>query len=224
MTGKELLEQGERLREAGQTLDALDIIHRALEQFVAEKNYAGQAHCLLARAICWQHLYQFHGSEPVYVLLYRKDAEVMLELVLSKQIANETANAYYISAKAQMMIGNFDQAATLFQDALRYLDPSRQAQAADWQTNYGKALYLSDQKEQGLGLMIRGLEELHEHAKEVDSYTANVWISGALLRLAECTKEEKYLKEAEKMINSDPKQVVRKKQLENYLKTGSTVL
>ena len=210
------------MRESGQTLDALDMIHRALEQFVVEKNYAGQAHCLLSRAICWQHLYQFHASEPVYASLYRKDAEAMLEIVLSKQIANETANAYYITAKAQMMMGNFDRAATLFQDALKYLDPARQAQAADWQANYGKALYLHGQKEQGLELMIRSLEALRQHAKEVDSYTANVWISGALLRLAECTKEEKYLTEAKQVINSDPKQIVRKKQLENYLKTGSS--
>jgi tetratricopeptide (TPR) repeat protein len=228
--GQASLEKGQKLREAGETLEAIDAINRSIAVFASEKNYSAFAHAILDRAICWQHLYQFYDNDFGYAVLYKKEAEGMLEIVLEKKIQKELALAFYINAKAQMIYGNYKKAVELFNQALKNISPDRKAQRGDWETNLGKALYLSHNKSKGLQEMLQGLEIIKTHRREVDDYTAQVWISGAYLRLAETLKldrpsdSKKYLKQARAIIDSEASQVVRKKQLANYLKTGKTGL
>lgn len=224
--GEQLLLQGQQLREQGKTLEALDFLNRALEAFIREQNYSRFAHALLDRAICWQHLYQFNNNDFAFAVLYKKDAEAMLEIVRAKNIRDELAGVYFISGKAQMLFNEYGQAVDFFSKAVENISANRKAQKGDWKTNLGKALYLDGNKEQGIKEILEGTELIKQNSSDADEYTANVWLSGGYLRLAEVLKQDdksasdKYLAEAKKIIESNSKQIVRKKQLENFIKTG----
>jgi tetratricopeptide (TPR) repeat protein len=224
--GEKLLLQGQRLRERGKTLEALNVLNIALEAFVKEKNYARFTHALLDRAICWQHLHQFNNNDFAFAILYKKDAEAMLEIVKAKNIKTQIAEAYFINGKAQMFFANYKQAEDFFSKALKKLSVSKKAQRGDWLTNFGKAKYLNGQKQKGLKEILDGIDQLKKHRGEIGQYIFKVWLSGGYLRLAETLtqdspKESKqYLKQARMVIESDPRQIVRKKQLENFIKSG----
>lgn len=224
----ELLKQGQQLRENGQTFEALDAINRSLDFFSYVQDYSGFAHAILDRAICWQHLYQFHNNDYGFAVLYKKDAESMLEIVEAKNITTQEAGAYFINAKAMMLFDNYDQAIENFNLSIAKMTTDRNAQKGDWQTNLGKAMYLKGKKQEGVQLILEGIERVKKYSDEIDQYTANVWISGGYIRLAEVLQKdnaklsEDYLQKAKVIIEADPRQIVRKKQIENYLKTQKT--
>jgi tetratricopeptide (TPR) repeat protein len=222
--GEDMLLQGQQLREQGRTVEALDKLHQALIAFAQEQNYGRFAHTLLDRAICWQHLYHVHGFEG-FLNLFIKDAEAMLELVQTHGIAEELAGACYMQAKALLMVKNYPAAVVWYKQALEKV--KQKSQYGDWMSNLGKALYLSGDKEQGVKVMLAGIKTIQEHAHEVDDYTANVWLSGGYLRLAEALKtddpseSEHYLVEAERIISAHLKNTMREQQLELFRKNGS---
>lgn len=227
---EQLLKQGQDLRETGQTLEAIDKFNQALDAFATDRNHAQFVHALLDRAICWQHLSQFHGNDFSFAVLFKKDAEAAIEIVEMRNIEKELATTLFMNAKAAMMFGDFDHAAEVFHKAISNMTPDRQAQRGDWQTNLGKALYLSGDKKSGLKTLLAGIEQIKKHSSEVTDYESRVWLTGGLMRLAEILATDKpeqaskYLVEAREIIESDPTLTVRQKQLENYLKTGITGL
>lgn len=226
LSGEQLLLQGQQLREQGKTFEALDFLNRALEAFAQEQDYARFAHALLDRGICWQHLYQFNGNDFGFAALYKKDAEAMLEIVVAKQASQELGQAYFMNAKAAVVFKEYDKAIAFFIKAIENIR-DRPAQKGDWRVNLGKALYLNGEKEKGVTEMLAGIADIQSHATEVDSYTANVWLSGGYLRLAEALRQDdpaeskKYLGHAKAITDADPQQIIRKRQLETLLKNGS---
>ncbi len=229
LTGKELLIEGEELRESGKTLEALDKINRSLDAFSFEQNYGGFAHALLARAICWQHLYQFHNLDFGFATLSKKDAEAMLEIVKEKNIVEEVSGAYFWNAKAALIFGEYIKAVEMFETALQKMTPGRNAQKGDWLTNWGKALYFSGRKDVVIQKALEGVEQIKKYSTEVDDYTFKVWLSGGYIRLTEMLAQDnpaeskKYLEQAQQLI-AEPKFTVRQKQIEAFLKNGKTGL
>ncbi len=67
--------------------------------------------------------------------------------------------------------------------------------------------------------MIKGLNQVKKYFGQFDTFTANVWHSGAYMRLAEALRADQparareYLKAAKKIIASGPRLIMRKKQL-----------
>jgi tetratricopeptide (TPR) repeat protein len=227
-TGKELLIVGQTLREQGKTFEALDMINQSLDAFAKEQNDADFAHALIDRAICWQHLWQF-SDYLGFAVLYRKDAEAVLELVKSKNIDREEAGAYFINAKAAVIFGDYKKAVELFEIAISKMSPDRSAQKGDWQTNLGKAIYFSGDKDKGLKEALSGIEQIEKYSSEADEYTSKVWLSGGYMRLAEMlasdspSESKKYLDQAQKIV-ADPKFSIRQKQIQAFIKTGKTGL
>ena len=227
---EELLLQGQILREQGKTFEALDYLNKALEAFAKEKNYARFAHALLDRAICWQHLYQFNNNDPGFAVLYKKDAEAMLEVLENNHIKEELSGAYFINARAASLFGDFGKAIKFFKKALELLPSSMAAQRGDWQTNLGKSLYFAGEKERGLNEIMVGIEQIKNHLAEVGDYAGKVWLSGGYMRLAEVllkddrTRSREYLKMAKGIVASDKKFMVRQKQISNFEQTGKSGL
>lgn len=230
MTGEEFLLKGQQAREAGRTFEALDFLNHALDVFILEKNYARFAHALLDRGICWQHLYQFHGNDPCFAVLYKKDAEAVLEILQSQKIEQELDGAYFMNAKAASLFGDFTQAVEFFTQAIQHLPDENQVQKGDWQTNLGRAIYYTGKHEAGITQILSGIEQMQAHADGVDDYTFRVWLSGAYLRLAEIyllndkQKSNEYLQTAKGILGDDSKFIVRQKQIENFIKTGKSGL
>ena len=228
--GEKLLLEGQQLREQGRTLEAIDSLNRAINEFAIQHDHARFAHAILDRAICYQHLYQFTGNDFGYAVLYRKDAEAMLTIVEAENIEVERDQAYFMNAKASSIFADYPSAIGFFTRAIESMPEARAAQKGDWRTNLGKALYLNGEKDRGVAEILEGIEQVKQHAQDVDAYTSNVWISGGYLRLAELLREdspqksEGYLEEAKKIVENDPQQVVRKKQIENFESSGKTGL
>jgi tetratricopeptide (TPR) repeat protein len=219
----------QQLREQGKTLQALDALNSALLAFAAQRNYSRFSHALLDRTICWQHLYQFNNNDIVYAVLHKKDAESMLEIVQNKNIKKELSGAYFVNAKANMLYADYGKAVNFFTKALKKLSPNKKMQKGDWLTNLGKAYYLNGHKPMGLKIILTGIAQLQKHAGEIDNYTYTVWLSGGYLRLAEILKKDSpaksnnYLGMAKKIIATDPRQIIRKKQLRNFALDGISV-
>ena len=150
----------------------------------------------------------------------------MLEIVKAKKITTEIAGAYFVNGKAQMLFANYKQAVSFFDKALAKLSLVKKAQRGEWLTNLGKAKYLKGEKEKGLNMIFKGIHQLKKHSGDIDGYTFNIWLSGAYLRLAEILKQDRptesanYLKQARTIIQPDAKQIIRKKQLANFVKSG----
>jgi len=66
--------------------------------------------------------------------------------------------------------------------------------------------------------LLAGLELIKKYKSSTDSFVYNVWHSGCLMRLAELTKNKKYLLEAQKIIDSDPRLIIRKRQIKELKK------
>ncbi len=230
MTGEELLKLGQDAREAGRTFEALDLLNRSLEVFAREKDLARFAHVLLDRGICWQHLYQFNHNDPGFAVLYKKDAEAMLEILLSQHLNEELDGAYYMNAKAASLYGDYAKAVELFRLAIQHLPQTRLAQKGDWRTSLGKALYYSGEKDKGVQEALEGVEQIKAHAAEIDVYMAGVWVSGGYMKLAEMflqdepAKSAGYVEQAKAVLGNDSQFAVRRKQLDNFIETGKSGL
>jgi tetratricopeptide (TPR) repeat protein len=229
-TAEQLLLEGQTLREQGKTFEAIDKLNRALDAFAAEKNYARFAHALLDRGICWQHLYQFHGNDPAFAILYKKDAEAMLEVLQSQNISEELDGAYFMNAKAAVIFKDYDKAVGFFQRALERLSKEKNAQRGDWRTNLGKSMYLNGEKEAGLKEIEQGISDVEKFAAGVDDYTHKVWLSGGYMRLAEVLlrdnpeQSKQSLDKAREILGEDPRFDVRQKQIANFLTTEDSGL
>ncbi len=62
---------------------------------------------ILDRAICYQHLYQFYENHRGFAVLYKKDAEAMLEIVEAEKL-DELDQAYFINAKARVLFREYE--------------------------------------------------------------------------------------------------------------------
>ena len=67
--------------------------------------------------------------------------------------------------------------------------------------------------------MLKGLKEIKQGEAEVDPFLIHVWESGIHMRLAELLKEDeseeakKHYQQARKIAESDPKLIIRRRQL-----------
>ena len=223
--GENLLLEGQQLREAGLTYDAVAKLNAAMAQFISDEDFARYAHALLDRAICWQHLYQETG-DGIFVILFQSDAETMLKIAESKNLDSELFQAYFANGKANMLQKDYAQAVEFYRQAIGAMPAGHEAQKGDWLAHLGKAEYWAGQKEAGLKDTLDGIELIKKHMHELDSYTTNVWLSGGYLRLADTLKSndkaasDRYLAEARKIIESDQTQIMRRKNLKRFEQTG----
>lgn len=84
----------------------------------------------------------------------------------------------------------------------------------------GEAYHRVGERDKALLLMLRGLREIQEKAYALDESVAHVWESGCYLRLYELehghaapAQLREYLNAAARIIDHDPRLVLRKRQL-----------
>jgi tetratricopeptide (TPR) repeat protein len=224
--GENLLREGQDLREKADPVKSIDVFNHALEVYAKEGNFERFAHTLLDMALAYQQLSQANNNSREFVRLCESSAAAMLKIVEERGLESKKSEAYFINGKAKSLLAEYRLAADYYRKAIDYIAPEKQAQKGDWQTNLGKAVYLSGQREKGRQMILDGIEQVKNHAADAGEYEINVWVSGGYLRLSEVLRSDdeeaaaEYLSEAEKIIKSDPKQIVRK----NFKKTGVTGL
>lgn len=219
---QDLQAQADKLREAGKTLDALDLYNRALVGYQKERNYGAILYVLTGRLISWQHLYN-HENSKVYAILARKEAEAIMSISKEFGIHDKDHLIHYLLGKSCIFLEDFSCAESEFQQAVD-LYPSGQAEKGDWMAHLGEAVYRNGQKEKGKAIILSGVDYINAHAQGLESYTVNVWISGAYLRLAkilindDLNEAKFYLQKGEEVTSGDERLVIRRQQVEKLKK------
>ncbi len=167
---------------AGETLEALNLYNQALVSYQKEHNYKGILGVLTGRLISWQHLFN-QEEDKVYAILARNEAETILRIAKEYNIHDRDYLIHFLFGKSCIFLKDFKCAQDEFAKAIE-LYPSDNGEKGDWMAHLGEAIYRSGDKEKGKAVILQGVEQMKNHADENDSFTMNVWLSGAYLRLA----------------------------------------
>ena len=213
----QLLDKARSQREAGKSQLALNTFNEVLLLGQKNKNYAQIVEALGDKAIIWRHLFE-EKHDPIFAVLARKDAETMLELVKLWAVGEKLHTAYYLLGQAALLFEEYTVAEKYFFKSLRYFKGSL-AEKGSWKYHWAKTLYLTGQKKKALLAFASSIYEIKKHAPQTDSFLVNVYLSGAYSHLAQVLMKDspqeakKYFSEASKIVSSDKRLVVRKKQL-----------
>jgi tetratricopeptide (TPR) repeat protein len=218
---RKLTQQVTDLREAGRQQQALALAGRLILRFAKETDYLGLFDVLGSRCLVWKHLFQL-TRRKVYRFLMRSDAELGLALSITEKLKSRLHVAHFRMAETLMTFQDYKVAAREYQLALRHYRGNR-AERGDFRYHLGEALYRSGKRELGKKTILQGLQEIQANRDAVDSFLANVWESGAYMRIAELLwkskpkKAKQYLGEAKRIIESDKLLVMRRKQFQILL-------
>lgn len=222
---KKLHGMGSDAREKDRHLEALQYLDHAIVGYQKERNYRGLIDALKDRTLTWKH-YFLLTKDSAYAILAKKDAESMLAVAQDKKIDDKLSTSYFRLGEVAMLFEDYSDAIDNYQKSLKhYVGPL--AEKGDFRYHLGEAMYRFGQKKDGKKAMLDGLKELKKGASEVPDFLIHVWESGVYMRLADVLRNEhteeakKYLEEARKIVESDERLVIRRRQfkdLENTFK------
>ena len=218
-TPRKLHRVGSDAREKDRHLEALQYLDHAIVGYQKDKEYRGLIDALKDRTLTWKH-YFLLTHDSVYAILAQKDAESMLAIAKNKKLADKLSTSYFRLGEVAMLFENYSDAIKNYQRSLKYyVGPL--AEKGDFRYHLGEAMYRNGQKKGGKKAMLDGLKELKKGASKVPDFLIHVWESGVYMRLADVLRDDereeakKYLKEAKKIVESDERLVIRKRQFKD---------
>lgn len=220
-TATELQKQADVLREEGKNLKAIDLYNQSIVYYQADKDYANMMGALTGRLLSWKHLF-YKTEDKIYAIFVKKEAEAMFEIANEHNLLDRLYLIHFLNGTSASLLKDYSVAEKEFTKAVE-LYPSDNAEKGDWTAHLGEAMYRNGRKEEGEKLILQGVKKIEQNASQINSFTFNVWVSGAYLRLAKLlkldNKEESqyFLNKAKRIINSDERLVVRKQQLESFM-------
>jgi tetratricopeptide (TPR) repeat protein len=221
-TATELQKQADVLREEGQSLKAIDVYNQAIVRYQEDKDYANMIGALTGRLLSWKHLF-YKTEDKIYAIFVKKEAEAMLEIAKEHQLLDRIYLIHFLNGTSAILLKDYPVAEKEFGQAVE-LYPNDNAEKGDWIAHLGEAIYRNGRKEEGKKLILQGVQIIEEKSSQIDSFIFNVWVSGAYLRLAKLLKPDNleesqiFLSKAKKIIDSDDRLVIRKQQLESFIK------
>lgn len=227
LSAKEHHRQAEELRESDKHLDALKELDQAIVLYQEEGDYLGICEALQSRVLTFKHLY-FLTKDTAFATIAQKEAEASLEVAQSNNIAEKLSSCYFRLGEIAMIFEDFPKAIEWYQKALDSYQGSL-SEKGDYRYHLGEAQYRSGKKEQGKNTIMQGLNEIQEGASEVNPFLAHVWESGLhmkladLLRVDEPEQAREHLDTARQIADSDPKLIIRRRQIEELSKSFNEV-
>ena len=216
MNTNKLHQKAEDLREEDKLLDALKLYEEVIYKYQQEKNYSALIEALGGRCLTYKHLFLL-SKDFVFFNLALHSALSSLEIAKNYKIILKIHRCYFRLGEMEMLANNFLKAEKYYLKAfIKY--PREEAEKGDFQYHLGEAQFRAGKKDEGLKNLLAGLELIKKYKSSTDSFVYNVWHSGCLMRLAELTKNKKYLLEAQKIIDSDPRLIIRKRQIKELKK------
>lgn len=206
-----LHQSAEKLREDDKLVDALKLYEEVIYRYQQEKNYFGLVEAIGGRCLTYKHLFLLNKDFSFLNLAY-SSALSSLEIAKHFNIATKYYRCYFRLGEMEMLKEDYKKAVEYYQKALS-LYPVDEAEKGDFQYHLGEAQYRAGKKDLGLKNILLGLDLIGKYKSSTDSFVFNVWLSGCYLRLTELTKEKNYLDEAQKIIDSDPRLVIRRRQI-----------
>jgi len=167
------------------------------------------------RFLTYKHLYLLEKDQS-FAIFAKHDALSALEIVQNQHLSEKQSQCYFHLGEVEMLFKNYQKATDYFQKSLDKC-PSKDANQGRYFNHLGEAQYLNGNKKNGLKNLQTGLNIIRQFRESTDSFLINVWESGALLKLFYFTQNKNYLDEARKIIDSDPRLVIRRRQLDQFL-------
>jgi tetratricopeptide (TPR) repeat protein len=212
-----LHQQAEDLREQDKLLEALKLYEEVIVNYQKEKNYGGIVEALGGRCLTYKHLFLI-SNDFIFYNLAQHSAISSLEIAGNYQLNHKIYRCYFRLGEMETLAKDYSQAIKFYQQSLS-LYPQDDSEKGDFQYHLGEAQYLNGDIKNGLENLLKGLEKIRQYRHSTDSFLINVWESGCLMKLAMLTKDQKYLSAAKKIIDSDPHLIIRRRQLEQLMKS-----
>ncbi|MBU1117865.1 hypothetical protein KKD37_02775 [Patescibacteria group bacterium] len=212
---KSLHHQAEELREQDKFTEALKLYEQVIVAYEQQKDYSSLVEALGGRFLTYKHLYLLEKDQS-FAVFAKHDALSALEIVQNQPLGDKQSQCYFHLGEVEMLFKNYQKATDYFQKSLdKY--PSKDANQGRYFNHLGEAQYLNGDKKNGLQNLLTGLNIIRQFRESTDSFLINVWESGALLKLFHFTRDKNHLDEAKKIIDSDPRLVIRHRQLDQFL-------
>lgn len=221
-TAIELEKQADVLREKGESLKAIDVYNQAIVRYIEDKDYANMMGSLTNRLLSWKHLF-YKTENKTYAIFVKTEAEQMLEIAREHNLLDRLYLIHFLKATAATLLKDHLCAEKEFQKAVE-LYSSEHPEKGDWIAHLGDAMYRNGKKEEGKNMILQGVSLIKKGSSQIDSFLFNVWVSGAYLRLAKLLKtdnleeSQSFLHQAQEIIDADHRLVIRKQQLDAFMK------
>lgn len=221
-TAAQLQKRADVLREEGQSLKAIDVYNQVIVRYQEDRDYANMIGALTGRLLSWKHLF-YKTGDKIYAIFVKKEAEAILEVAKEHGLRDRIHLFHFLNGTSAILLNDYPAAEKEMGQAVE-LYPNDNAEKGDWMAHLGEAIYRNGRKDEGRKLILQGVQFIEEKSSQIDSFLFNVWVSGAYLRLAKLLKpdnqgeSEVFLGKAKKIIDSDDRLVIRKHQLESFLK------
>lgn len=215
MNIKKLHEKAETLREQDKLLDALKIYEEVFIKYQKKENYTGLVEALGGRCLTYKHLFLL-SRDLSFAIIAKHDALSSLEIAEKFNLKDKLYRCYFRLGEMEMLFKNYKRAIIYYQKSLS-LYPSDDAEKGDFIYHLGEAQCLKGETKKGLENISIGLTKIRQFRDVTDSFFINVWESGCLKTLFVFTKDINYLNDAQKIAVSDPRLIIRRRQI-NELK------
>ena len=217
-TTQELHQQAERFREQDRHLEALKLYEEVVVAYRQEKNYSDLVEALGGRCLTYKHLFLLTDDVSMAIVA-NHSAIASLEIAQRFKLNNKIYRCHFRLGEMAMLFKDYQVAIDHYQQALS-LYPRPEAERGDFQYHLGEAQYQAGLKQEGKKNLIDGVKEIEKHQTTTDSFVFNVWRSGGYMRLAQAlwtdspVEASRYLDQAQSIIQSDDRLIIRKRQLE----------
>lgn len=215
------------LREANNQNDALSLYIQALIEVLSSKDKKEEAvHILLSMSNSYRHIYK-NIQEIEFIMLAKNSIENALELCDEYRFDTLYPLCHENMGSTLILEENYLLAYSEFEKAKSKLQNTKNdniAQLANINAHMGKAAYKLGREEEAKALLNNAVQILEAQIDTIDSYTKDVWLTGAyitLLELYKNTDNTHYAdiqKKFEAVLNSNDKLIIRKKEFEEIIK------
>lgn len=221
--------QALQARESGDPLSALKLADQAMVEYQKSGDKLGFAEIHADRALSMRHLWQ-SSDDASWLICSLHESEAAVDLAQESGDQTALAIPYFNLAKIQEDLADFETAIDSYQEAVKLITENppashdRDGVRADFRIHLA-VCELKNGDQSAEERVLAGIKELEEsNEREVSKFNFDVWMSGAYLSLAEVLntaepdKARRYLANAKEIIETNPKLVVRKDQLEKLEK------
>ena len=214
--GREIHGKAEKTRESGNSLEALKLYAEATIVYQEDNDYLGMSEVQSSRQLTLGHLHD-KTEDKAYLVLAKHAAMSAVEI--AEKFGDKTAlalpyerlgQAYEALEEMEEAIRYYEKAVAASEDKLSEFHDNNSVRA-EIRSRLATAK-LANGEEKALKDALTTIEEIKE--AEVGEYVHDVWVSGIYMRLAEATKDKKYLAKAKEVIDGNKELVLRKAQLE----------
>lgn len=210
-----LHQKAENFREQDKLLEALKLYEEIIIAYQKEKDYGGIVEALGGRCLTYKHLFLLNNDFVFFNLAYYS-AKSSLKIAKNYKINSKIYRCYFRLGEMEVLTRNYQKAEKYYLVALKKY-PDENSEKGDFLYHLGEAQYLKGNTKTGLKNLMLGLSQIQKYRSTTDSFLVNVWESGCLMKLYTYTRDKKYLIEAQKIVDSDPRLIIRRRQIKNLI-------